>query len=116
MAVVLGQIPGPPHTRAFCLGRWPRLVAMAGPMATRVRRVGVEVIDPSLVEAALKHAGWTQAALARELEVDQKTVSNWTSGRRPVYRTSWYAIALALGLPKDWEPAETPPVTDPTLE
>ena len=89
---------------------------MADRMATRQRRVGVEVFDPSLIDAAIKHRGWTQSALARELEVDQKTVNNWIAGRRPVYRLSWYAIALALGLPKDWEPEETPPVTDPTPE
>jgi transcriptional regulator with XRE-family HTH domain len=88
---------------------------MAGHMATRQRRIGVEVIDPSLVEAALRHTGMTQAALARELEVDQKTINNWISGRGAVYRVSWYAITQALGLPKDWEPDE-PPVTDPTPE
>jgi plasmid maintenance system antidote protein VapI len=89
---------------------------MAATMATRQRRVGVEVIDPSLVEAALKHTGMTQAALARELEVDQKTVNNLTSGRRPIYRLAWYAIALALKLPKDWEPPEAPELAPPDPE
>lgn len=77
-------------------------------MATRTRRLGVEVIDPARLRAALDHAEVSQASVCRELEIDAKTLNNWITGRTPLYRMPWYAITAALELPKDWEPPAPP--------
>jgi transcriptional regulator with XRE-family HTH domain len=80
------------------------------------RRLGVDVYEPAWLEAALHASGWTQAAIARELEIDPKTVSNWLAGRHPIYRLSWYAITHALGLPKDWQPPASELAAEPDPE
>jgi len=82
---------------------------MALDMASRTRRIGVEVIEPARLDAALKATGMTQSAVCRVLEIDAKTMNNWVNGRVRLHRLGWFAITHALGLPHAWRPGDPAP-------
>lgn len=64
-----------------------------------------EALDWTLgdrLEKALRFAGKSHQDMADDLGVHRNTISNYTSGRRPVDRRTKLAWAVATGVPFQW--------------
>ncbi len=89
----------------------PSVASGALPKISSARRR----VKGSLLRAARDHVGLTQEQLAIRLDVRAATISDReTSGDDlakggGVSWETWLAWAMALALPADWQPPETPP-------
>ncbi|AXI46342.1 hypothetical protein C1J03_10085 [Sulfitobacter sp. SK012] len=64
--------------------------------------------DAKLLRTKLKEAGKTQAALAKEVNTDKRTMSRWVSGENPPSDKNLTALANALGCtPEEFDPIFT---------
>ena len=57
------------------------------------------------LRAARAHAGWTQAELARRLEISQARISKAESGAERAGEALVTQWLKACGLPEDWKPS-----------
>jgi DNA-binding transcriptional regulator YiaG len=94
-------------------GLSPSKVARIGMMLTDVLPVvdPEETVPAEWLRSALDTTGVSQIRLAKRLDMDASTISNWKRGKTPLSRSRWLAVKTALGLPSDWTPSTKKPVS-----